>query len=150
MVLSGMLGDLFDVLHQNVCTLKSALVFTFLLKTFINSSLKCSWWHSVSYGTCNSSLYACFFIHMVFLIVKMVYPTTNLILWLIPAGTNYYSICCLWFITKDLLISSTNFVISLIIIIIIVIIVHNSILAKYPSMYQFKTGQWKHCLNNYK
>ena len=78
--------DFLGLLHRNVFTLNSALIFTVVLKTFINFSFKRSQCHSVICGTYSSSLGATFLFYMVFLIVKMIYPAMNLIPWLVPAG----------------------------------------------------------------
>ena len=79
----GLFEDLLSLLHQNVCTLNSALIFTLVLKTSINFSLKQS---SVIFGTYSCSLSSTFLLYMVFLVMKMIYPAMNLALWLVPAG----------------------------------------------------------------
>ena len=67
--------------------LKSALIFTVILMTFIHPTLKCFQWQPVGCGTYDFSASAGLLLHAMFLILKMIYPTMNSAYWLIPAGT---------------------------------------------------------------
>ena len=80
-ITSGLFEDFLRVLPQKVYMLKSALLFTLILKSFQR--------HSVGDGTCSFSFSACFLLYLMFLILKTVNLVMNPIFWLLPAGTKY-------------------------------------------------------------
>ena len=82
----GWFEDLLCWLYQNVFTLTSALIFTSVLKSFTQRSLKCYQWHSVICRSYDTPLSANLLLYVMFLIVKMTYPAKNLIPWLATAG----------------------------------------------------------------
>ena len=84
----GFCEDLIQTLSQKTDMLKSVLIFTSILITFIHPSLKRSQQQSVSCGgICDFSFSVGLLIYSMFLILKMVYPMMNPVYWLIPAGT---------------------------------------------------------------
>ena len=83
----GLCEELIQTLPQKADVLKSALIITTILMSFIYPSLKRSHQQSVSCGICDFSFSAGLLLYAMFLILKMIYPVMNPVYWLIPAGT---------------------------------------------------------------
>ena len=83
----GLCEEVIQAIPHKVELLKTILIILTILMAFIYPALKHSRWKRVSCGTCDFSVSAGLLLHATFLILKMIYPVTNPIFWLIPAGT---------------------------------------------------------------
>ena len=83
----GLCEEVIQAIPHKVDLLKTILIILTILMAFIYPALKHSRRKRVSCGTCDFSVSAGLLLHAMFLILKMIYPVTNPVFWLIPAGT---------------------------------------------------------------